>query len=77
MLFQANYINTLVSSRCRPVRWVHLWAGAKGFAIAQTFRVCVTWQIWILGGGGYGCLTFPVLMQLKRLLRTSYEILAF
>lgn len=47
MLFQANYINTLVSSRCRLVRWVYLWAGAKGFAIAQTFRVCVTWQIWI------------------------------
>lgn len=44
---QFNCTNPLVSSRCRPVRWVHLWAGAKGFAIAQTFRVCVTWQIWI------------------------------
>lgn len=27
--------------------WWLLWAGAKGFAIAQTFRVCVTWQIWL------------------------------
>ncbi len=52
---QFNCTNLHVSSRCRLVRWVHLWAGAKGFVIAQTFCVCVTWQIWILGGGGYGC----------------------